>query len=113
MLLISGTASIVGHASVHAGDVEAQTRETLANLQAVIAAAHQRTSARFSLSDLECVVYVRRAEHTATVQRVFEAAVGAGSIAARSAVVLEADVCRADLLVEIEAHGCAAGEVTA
>jgi hypothetical protein len=32
LLLISGTASIVGHASVHLGDVTAQLEETLANL---------------------------------------------------------------------------------
>jgi enamine deaminase RidA (YjgF/YER057c/UK114 family) len=110
-LLISGTASIVGHASVHIGDVQAQTRETLANLQAVIAAAHERCSARFDLSSLECVVYVRRAEHAPLIRAEFERAVGAASRAARSAVYLEADICRADLLVEIEAHGIAAGEV--
>ncbi|MDP1790123.1 MAG: hypothetical protein Q8L12_06050, partial [Methylibium sp.] len=41
-LLISGTASIVGHASLHAGDVAAQSRETLTNLEAVLGAARQR-----------------------------------------------------------------------
>lgn len=112
-LLISGTASIVGHASVHVGDVQAQTHETIANLRAVIGAAHERCSARFDLSQLECVVYVRRAEQAALIRAVFEAAVGADSPAARSAVFLEADICRTDLLVEIEAHGVAEGEVHA
>jgi enamine deaminase RidA (YjgF/YER057c/UK114 family) len=112
-LLISGTASIVGHASVHVGDVAAQTRETLVNLRAVIDAAHARCSARFALAQLQCVVYVRRAADADLIRSVFEAEVGADSPAARSAVYLEADICRSDLLVEIEAHGTAAGAVTA
>jgi enamine deaminase RidA (YjgF/YER057c/UK114 family) len=112
-LLISGTASIVGHQTMHVGDVAAQTRETLANLQAVIGAAQARCSARFALSEMDCVVYVRQAEQAPLIRALFEAAVGAGSRAARSAVYVEADVCRADLLVEIEAHGFAAGEVRA
>jgi enamine deaminase RidA (YjgF/YER057c/UK114 family) len=112
-LLISGTASIVGHASVHAGDVQAQTRETVTNLQAVIGTAHERCSARFDLARLECVVYVRHAGQAPLIRAVFEAAVGADSPAARSAIYLEADICRSDLLVEIEAHGVAEGEVRA
>ena len=35
-LFISGTASIVGHETVHVGDVTAQTRETLANIEALV-----------------------------------------------------------------------------
>ncbi len=46
-LFISGTASIVGHETVHVGEVLAQTQETLRNLDAVIAAANERTTARF------------------------------------------------------------------
>src|SRR5213082_3849534 len=34
-LFISGTASIVGHTSLHVGDTVAQTRETLANIEAL------------------------------------------------------------------------------
>jgi enamine deaminase RidA (YjgF/YER057c/UK114 family) len=112
-LLISGTASIVGHQTLHHGDVGAQTRETLANLHAVIEAAQARCSARFALSEMDCVVYVRHAGDTPLIRTLFEASVGAASRAARSAVVVEADVCRADQLVEIEAHGFAPGEVRA
>jgi enamine deaminase RidA (YjgF/YER057c/UK114 family) len=112
-LLISGTASIAGHLSLHAGDVEAQTLETLLNLQAVIAAAGSRCSARFALQDFDGVVYVRHAEHAETVRRVLRDHLGVEARVVRSAVMLQADVCRADLLVEIEAHGCAAGELTA
>lgn len=108
-LLISGTASIVGEHSLHAGDVHAQLGETLANLRAVIAAAEQRCTARFALGELDCTVYLRHADHLDPIRQGFEAAVGAGSRAAAGAVYLEADICRSELLVEIEAHGHAAG----
>ena len=108
-LLISGTASIVGSASVHPGDVKAQTEETLRNLQAVIGAAHERGSARFELPSMTCTVYVRQSADADQVRRSFEAAVGADSHAARRAIYLQADICRSDLLVEIEAHATAAG----
>lgn len=112
-LLVSGTSSIVGHETLHAGDVAAQTRETLANLQAVVAAANTRGTAGFALADLHCTIYVRHADEAQTVRALFDAAVGAGSTAARSATVVEADICRHDLRVEIEAHGFAPGEVRA
>ena len=103
-LFVSGTASIVGHATQHAGDVQAQTRETLLNLRAVIAAAQQRSSAPLALSELVCCVYVRHAQHRAAVQAVLDADWGRASVAARRAVYLQADICRADLLVEVEGH---------
>lgn len=108
-LLISGTASIVGHATRHAGDVEAQTAETLRNLQAVLDAAHARGSARFALRALDWTVYLRHAEDAPSVRALLESALGADAPALRSAVFLQADICRADLLVEIEAHAFAAG----
>jgi enamine deaminase RidA (YjgF/YER057c/UK114 family) len=112
-LLISGTASIVGHASLHAGDVVAQAHETLANLRAVIAAAHQRSPARFALADMDCTIYVRHPADLPRIRAVFDAAVGPASRAARTAVALQGDICRSDLLVEIEAHGVADAGVAA
>ncbi|MFZ5547934.1 MAG: hypothetical protein ACOZJX_04500 [Pseudomonadota bacterium] len=108
-LLISGTASIVGSASVHPGDVQAQTEETLRNLQAVIGAAHGRGSARYSLERMTCTAYVRHADDLDTVRRVFEAAVGKHSIAAQRVIYVQADICRGDLLVEVEAHATEPG----
>jgi enamine deaminase RidA (YjgF/YER057c/UK114 family) len=110
-LFISGTASIVGHETRHVGDVRAQTRETLANLQALLAEAGTRCNARFTLGELEGVVYVRRPEDAASIRQLLDEAVGAGSSLARTAVMLEADICRGELLVEIEAHGFARGRV--
>lgn len=103
-LLVSGTASIVGHASVHEGDVQAQAREIVANLRALLQAASRPGGQRFELDRFACTVYLRRAGDLDAVRGVFEAAVGRDSPAARQAVYLHADICRSDLLVEIEAH---------
>jgi chorismate lyase / 3-hydroxybenzoate synthase len=110
-LLISGTASIVGHRSVHVGDVRAQTSETLANLQAVLDAAHLQTSARFDLTQADCTIYMRHLADAAAVRECFEQALGAESYAARQAVYVQADICRSDLSVEIEAQVWATGEI--
>nr|WP_019652869.1 Rid family hydrolase [Variovorax paradoxus] len=112
-LFISGTASIVGHETVHHGDVQEQTRETLRNLQAVVEAANVRCSAKFSLSALDSVVYVRHPSDTARVRAIIEETLGSDAPMARHAVYLEADICRSDLLVEIEAHAVAAGQLRA
>ena len=106
-LFISGTSSIVGHATMHAGDVRAQTEESLANIAAVRALADVCARTTFVPGELSWTVYLRRAADLPVVREVFERAVGPESPAAREAIYLQADVCRADLLVEIEAHGFA------
>lgn len=103
-LFISGTASIVGHATLHLGDVRRQTEESLANMAAVREVAAVRAGAAFDASALSYTAYVRHASDLAVVREVFERHVGAHSPAARDAVYLQADICRAELLVEIEAH---------
>ena len=104
-LFISGTASIVGHASVHVGDVSQQTRESLATMEVLRHLATRKSNTSFLAEDLTYTVYLRHAQDLATARHVFEQAVGCDSAAAREAVYVQADVCRADLLVEIEAHG--------
>jgi len=110
-LLISGTASIVGHDSVHHGDVLAQTGETIRNLQAVIASAHVRCSARFDIGQLECVIYVRHPADASQVRDALGQTLGLDSHTVRKAIFLQADICRSELLVEIEAHAMAVGAV--
>ena len=105
LLFISGTASIVGHASLHIGDVRKQTEESLLNIATLRQAAAERAGAAFRADDMIYTVYVRDPADLGVVREVFEREVGAGSAAAREAVYLQADICRADLLVEIEAHG--------
>ena len=113
MLLISGTASIVGHLSMHVGDLDAQVRETLTNLQAVIDEAHRHASARFALRDMVLTAYVRHREHAEAVLAQLTQQLGADAPALANLVLVHADICRHDLLVEIEAHGQASGAVTA
>jgi len=103
-LFISGTASIVGHETLHLGDVRRQTVESLANIAVLREIAAQRAGQAFPADALIYTVYVRHAADLAGVRDEFERHVGAGSVAARQALYLEADICRAPLLVEIEAH---------
>lgn len=101
-LFVSGTASIVGHETVHRGDATAQTRETMKNITALLEEANRRDRLqRFAMDALKFKVYVRHRPDQPAI---------AGELArwlkpTTSVVYLEADVCRADLLVEIEASG--------
>lgn len=99
-LLIGGTASVVGEDSRHAGDFDAQVEETLLNLEALIQAADgnpcDRRAPLHRLVDLR--VYVGSA---AQAERVRERLVN-GCPRARHIAVALAQVCRPELLVEIE-----------
>jgi enamine deaminase RidA (YjgF/YER057c/UK114 family) len=105
-LLVSGTASIVGHQSVHEGDVGAQTGETLENLHAVLAQAARLAGpgTRFDPTTMQSTVYLRRPGDAAAVRTVLAQAWGATSPAVAQAVFVRADICRRELLVEIEGH---------
>ncbi|MDB5799988.1 MAG: endoribonuclease [Rhodocyclales bacterium] len=114
VLFISGTASIVGHESVHVGDVVAQTEESLRNIVTVVAQANLGLGSEvFSSHKLCYKVFVRNPADAPvvadTVRRVLGMDMGEGkeSGEATDMVVLQADVCRAELLVEIEAVGFA------
>lgn len=101
-LYVSGTAAIVGHRSVHAGDPVAQTRESLANVAAVCAEAARIGGGRpYAPDELHYTVYVREATTLAAVQRALRDGVGS----AAPVLFVAADICRRELLVEIEA-GC-------
>jgi chorismate lyase/3-hydroxybenzoate synthase len=101
-LFISGTSSIVGFETAHAGDECEQTRETLRNIRAMIAAANERIGAqRFSLADLHYKVYVRHAAQLANIERELRREIGERA----QVMYLRADICRRELLVEIEAVG--------
>ena len=101
LLFISGTASILGHHTLHQGDVAGQTREIVANLSAVLASANGKArTADYTPDELRLRVYLRHAEDQAVVQEILGRAMGARS----SIEYVQADICRADLLVEIEAN---------
>ena len=99
-LLIGGTASVVGEDSRHAGQFDAQVEETLLNLEALIQATSAScpggSAALHRLVDLR--VYVRSASDA---ERVRELLVNRCPRARTIAVAL-AQVCRPELLVEVE-----------
>jgi enamine deaminase RidA (YjgF/YER057c/UK114 family) len=102
-LFVSGTSSIVGCETMHRGDVDAQTRETLANIEALLCEANRvaGSSARYSLDGLKFKVYVRQPRDLDAIKSALAERLGA----AAPIVYLRADVCREELLVEIEATG--------
>lgn len=100
VLFISGTASIVGHATLHPADIVSQTRETMTNIQAVLTEANRLAKhPGFDLSSLHYKVYVRHPADLALVRAELAHCVGDQL----KAVYLQADVCRQDLMLEIEA----------
>jgi len=99
VLFVSGTASIVGHANMHPSDVVAQARETMANIKAVIDEANRHASVPgFDLSTLDYKVYVRNPADLEPIRAELARCVGDKF----RAVYLKADVCRPELLLEIE-----------
>lgn len=100
VLFISGTASILGHETVHPGSVELQTRETLANVRAVIDQAVLQGFPPVDFArDLALKIYVRHARDFPVVMDIVGKEFGAVS----EMIALQADICRTDLLMEIEA----------
>ena len=101
VLFVSGTASIVGHETVHPGDVAAQCHETVRNLECIVLEATRvaRSAQPFSLAGLSHRVYVRHAGDAGTVQRTLQPLLRGAPF-----VCVQGDICRADLLVEIESQ---------
>lgn len=96
-LFVSGTASIVGHESLHPGSLAEQTRETVRNLERVRAAAEAASASRFAWSLFK--VYLRHAGDAAEARGLLAGLLGD----AVPTLYLRADVCRRELLIEIEA----------
>ena len=111
LLMVGGTASIRGEESMHVGDLAAQIDETLANLASVVGAAHGRPDG-----------WPRRPRPLSSSARVSSAR-DAGSRRGRGAPqgapsprlerleLLSAELCRPELLVEVE--GLAEGPLLA
>ena len=95
-LYISGTAAVVGHASHHAGDIAAQLAETLTNLDSLRVAAGCAAPLGNRRSPLRA--YVRHGADAARVRAALLARLGAET----PLLVLLGDICRAELLVEID-----------
>lgn len=91
LLLVSGTASIVGHESRHPGDIQGQLHETWRNLERLCTSAG-------TVRPQYLRVYVRHAADYPVVSRFVAGRLPRGV----PVLYLLADICRAELLVEIE-----------
>lgn len=104
--LVSGTASITGEDTQHLDDVAAQTDQTLTNIEALISdenlAAHGLPGCGARLDDMALMrVYVKYAADFARTREVCRARLGDVPT-----VYTIGDVCRPELLVEIEGIVC-------
>lgn len=100
--LISGTASIVGHESMHPEDTLAQLDETLRNLDSLCDAVSKSSenSPRLVLDDRSVLrVYLRNPEDYTVVAEKLRDRLGPG---ADQVAFLHADICRRELLLEID-----------
>ncbi len=91
-LIGSGTSSIVGHESRHEGDLASQVRETLENLRELHRAGGGEGRPR------GVKVYLRESSDAHGVAR----QVSEGLVTAMPPLLIAADICRRELLVEIE-----------
>ena len=99
-LLIGGTASIIGEDSMHECDITRQLDETLHNLAALINAASAQLEPRpRALARLRDVrAYVTDAHHADVIQRTL----AKECPEVRHVELVQARICRPELLVEIE-----------
>ncbi|MDR3444162.1 MULTISPECIES: pteridine-dependent deoxygenase [Dyella] len=93
-LAISGTAAVVGHASAHEDDLLAQLDETLLNLEALLASAGM-PSGFDTQSPLKA--YVRHPTDAPAVHDFLQRRLPGVPV-----LLLHGDVCRSELLVEID-----------
>lgn len=101
LFFVSGTASIRGHSSQHIDDVMQQTHTCLDNIQALIETGQEKYA--LNMSDLsqftQFKVYVKHAQDLELVESQIRRRCGQHA----QIIYLQADLCRTDLLVEIEA----------
>ena len=103
-LLVGGTASVRGEETIYHGDLEAQAEETFRNLAAVVAAGlgEQAANGKAAVEDWLARyrylrVYFVHEEHEQQIARMIEQRFTRVEVE-----LLRADLCRDDLLVEIE-----------
>jgi hypothetical protein len=99
LLLVGGTASIRGEESVHIGDLKAQLNETFENLSALVRNAFHAQTLPHPLHHLRDL----RVYHAPTSDLAYLRLAVAESFQARARVEwIAAELCRQELLVEIE-----------
>lgn len=104
-LFISGTASVLGHASEHLDNVTAQARETLHNIKALVTEANNNIegSTHFDWQQPDSIkVYLRHQQHQSAVTEILRRQLKP----ANPIMFLQADICRRELLLEVEGIYC-------
>jgi enamine deaminase RidA (YjgF/YER057c/UK114 family) len=97
-IYISGTASIIGHSSLHQGDVAQQLAVTFDNIERLLAHIQGISSVANPLQSLMLKVYVRNVDDCELIKAAVENQYGASI----QAIYLHADICRQELGVEID-----------
>ncbi len=98
---VSGTASIVGHETLHVNDVCAQLNEAINNVETLVAHANDKYQTQLNAQDdlLYMKVYIRNRDDLDQIKQVLAARISNTTPRA----LLLGDMCRENLLVEIEA----------
>ena len=97
---ISGTASIVGHITMHPGDLKRQLLETIRNLEAVIDNTRIASQTRERRPPGLLKVYLRDPSSVQEVDAILRTWSGGNA----SIMYLQGDICRDALHIEIEGH---------
>ena len=99
---ISGTASIVGHETLHEENVLIQLDEILKNIEALVVTV--RDTHQQPIRDITGLtimkVYIRHPEHYTMIKESLEQRIGKDV----TVIYLQGDICRSKLLLEIEAY---------
>jgi chorismate lyase / 3-hydroxybenzoate synthase len=98
-LFISGTASIVGHATIAPSDPEGQTEVTLDNLSALLSAEGYRSLEQLGVN-AHWSIYIRNRMDIDRIHSIVQARINPES----TVCYLEGDICRRDLMLEIEGY---------
>jgi len=98
--LISGTASVVGHQTHHENQVANQLSESLRNVHRLLEEGHRLMGDAYARLDQDGIlkVYIRNAEDYELIRRTLEAEAPAEI----PRIYLRGDICRENLLTEID-----------
>lgn len=97
-LYLSGTASIIGHQSQHGDAIELQTLETCRNIDALLQHVANQVGHPVPIRPGTLKIYLRHPEHLAAARNIVGGHFGADV----QTLYLQADICRRELLVEID-----------
>lgn len=100
LCFVSGTASILGHKSVHRGDLKLQLYTTNDNIRYLLG------ETGFKRDDIESLrVYLREQNDYEQCKKIVDEL-----FPGTPTIFMHADICRSDLLVEIECHCVQSGD---